>query len=495
MGIVFRQSVKTTIVTFTGAVLGAVTFYICSFLLSKQELGFYKILIVEGALAQIVVLMGAANLLPVFIQKYPEEDKRRPVLITVCFIAPIIFAIIYTIPYLVFRDQITHLYQASDIQYVNAYYYWLPILIILMSYVTLMDYYLVSQLKVAVSTFLREVLLRLCIMVLIALVAFKVISFHVFIIGNILVYLVPLVAMLYIAAKTKGFGFSLSTNVFSRTNYKEMIHFSWYHLLFGVTSCVMGYLDPLMLSMLDKGGFSTNAIYTWGIFVVSVMTMPYKAMSTSSFTILNNAYIANDTKKLFDLFHRSAINILIVALGMFLLISNNLDNAVALLPKGFEMIKPIVLILMVGRICDMATGFNSEIISISKYYKFNFRISFLLVALLFILNFLLIPRYSIYGAAWGSTLALAIFNIAKLLFLWVKMGLQPFNKKSLLVALACIVTGVISYLIPIILNPIIDTAIRSIIIIVLYSALLIWFKPSADLNMYLESIKKNKRLF
>jgi O-antigen/teichoic acid export membrane protein len=477
--------------------MGAGILYASSFVFTTQELGYFKNLIFQGALLQLTVLMGVANLVLVYMPKYPDNDKRKSVLMTLSLFVPLVFTILYTIPYLFFKEGIIHHYQAKDRGYISTYYLLLPVLVLLMGYMTLLDAYLLSQQKVAISTFMREVALRIAAIALLVLFAFKAVTFHTYIISNVLAYLVPVLAMLLIAMRTKGFGLSLETHVFTKSDYKSMLHFSWYHLLFGVTMNVMGYLDPLMLGALDKDGMSTIGIYQFAIFIVAVMVIPYRAMTTSTYTPLNNAYIANDNKKLFDLFHRSGINILIVAIGMFLLIGGNLDNAIALLAKGkgFEVIKPIVFILMLGRVVDMATGLNSELISVSKYYKFNFRISFLLVVLLLVFNRILIPKYGIYGAAWGATLSIAFFNLAKMVFLWWKMQLHPFSSKSLLVLLAGAGAWVAIYFIPTLFNPIVDSILRSGIIVFVYACLLIWFKPSEDLNVYLRSIKENKRLF
>ena len=143
----------------------------------------------------------------------------------------------------------------------------------------------------------------------------------------------------------------------------------------------------------------------------------------------------------------------------------------------------------------MATGLNNEMISVSKHYKFNFYISLILVGMIFLFNRILIPVYGVYGAAFGTTLALVIFNISKLIFLWKKMRLQPFTKSSVWVLAAGVVTGIFSYLVPFIINPIIDVIIRSTMIVVIFGFLLVISKPSEDLNNFLDSVKKNKRLF
>jgi O-antigen/teichoic acid export membrane protein len=150
---------------------------------------------------------------------------------------------------------------------------------------------------------------------------------------------------------------------------------------------------------------------------------------------------------------------------------------------------------MLGKLADMVTGLNSELISISRHYKFNFRISVLLLVMIIFFNRLLIPEYGIYGVATGVTAALVIFNLLKFMFLWYKMQLHPFSKNTLLVLFCGAITLVIGYYIPRIINPYLDTVVRSFAIIISYILLLIWLRPSIDLRNYLLSVKSNKRLF
>jgi O-antigen/teichoic acid export membrane protein len=181
--------------------------------------------------------------------------------------------------------------------------------------------------------------------------------------------------------------------------------------------------------------------------------------------------------------------------AMLIIIGCNLPNAIAILPKGYEAIAPLVIVLMLGNMIDIATGFNSELIGLSVYYKFNFRISILLLILVVTFDRIFIPIYGAYGAAWSGAASLVIFNIMKYLFLWKKMKIQPFNKNTLLVILAGLLAGLAGYFLPHVSNPVIDTIIRTTVITISYGGILLYLKPSEDLITYINSIKKNKRLF
>jgi O-antigen/teichoic acid export membrane protein len=505
MGIVFRQSIKTTLVTFSGAVLAGLTNYIYAFILSKTELGFLTNIIYTGALLQFFVTMGTGSVLAIFTQRYPPQDPRRKMLFTFCFSVTFIATIVFSFIYLLFKDFIIGHYQIQDRPLISSFYNWVPVLIFLWTFMSLCDQYLVSQSKIAISAFMREVLLRICNLALALSFFYKLIGFDVFIISNVLVYLIPSLVLFIVSSRTKGFGFSFKKNVFTNQEYREIAKFAWYHLLMGASLNLIGFMDTLMLAPLDKNGMQSVAPYRLAVFIVTIMVIPYRAMATSSHSALNQAYIDNDIRRLKDLFSRSGINILIVAVGMTLLIGCNLHNAVAILPPGYEAIKPVAAILMLGRFIDMATGLNNEVISISKYYKFNFRVSVLLLIMAFCFNRTLIPIYGIYGAAWGITIALCIFNILKMIFLWYKMQLHPFTKGSLQVIFAGAAAGIAGYYLPHIylfgphyhhlINPIIDISIRTAVIVILYCSALIWLKPSADINTYVKSIISTRRLY
>lgn len=504
MGIVFRQSIKSTIVIFGGAMLGAISNLIYPYILSKTELGLFTNIIYTAAMLQIFMMLGTGTTIAVYTQKYPVDDDRKKMLITFGCVTTFLVTVLFTFAYIAAKGFIIQQYQPGDRELIKAYFYWVPLLILFMSFTSLFESYLISQTKTAVSAFSKEVLLRLFNLALLALLFLHYISFQTFIILSILVYIVPLLVLYFVSSKTKGFGYSLNINAFTRSEYKDLLKFAWYHLLLTVTLNVLGYIDTIMLGALDKNGIQTVAPYRTAVFIIAIMIIPYRAMSVSSHATLNQAFIDKDMPRLKDLFARAGINILVVAVGMFILIACNLDNLIALFPAGYEVMKPIIMILMLGRLVDMMTGLNTELIALTEYYKFNFRISIVLLVLVIMLNRIFIPVYSIYGAAWSTTCALIIFNISKAIFLWKKMNLHPFTKGSLMVLLSGTIVAACVYFVPTLslfkhdhhfINVASDAIIRSCIIMLLYSILLIAFKPSADLNHYIRSVRSNKRLF
>jgi O-antigen/teichoic acid export membrane protein len=493
MGIVFRQSVKTTLVTFTGALLGALSIFIAT-KLSPQEWGFSKTILTQAIVFSQVVLMGVHSMLHLNATKYADRDKK-PVLITIAVLTPLIVTALFTIPYIVLKEQVIYLFQPQDRQYVAKYFLWLPFYVLIWSGMGIFEWYLVSQMRVAIAVFMREIILRILTIIVLLLYLFQYVSFHFFIVSGILIHIAPLIGMIWVATKTENFRISFNFKAFSRQEYKYLADFAFFHLLLNMSMTLMGNIDLLMVATLDEAGMKSAAAYSIAIFMMSIFQIPFKAMSVAAVPALNNAYVSGDMDKVKDLFTRSGINIFIATMGMAAIIIANLHNLIVVIGDKYAGVDTLVLILLIGRAADMVTGLNGEMLSITRYYRYNFYLTVLLVVLMIGFNLLLIPVYGIYGAAWGATIAYTLFNIGKLLMLWWKMRLQPFSKQTWSVLIASVIAFACGYFLPHLPYTIPDTAVRTIIISIVYIILLILFRPSADLNAYLQSIKDKRRLF
>ena len=504
MGIVFRQSAKTSIIVVLGALLGAFIIWLSTkYIPDKHQFGYIQNLTNNAVVLSQILLLGLNYTLAVYIHKFANNDRKRKLFLTLCLLLPAIIAGIGIIIYFLLRSWILHHFQPEDMYYMQRYFMWLPVYILLFIYQVILEQYLGSQLKVALAAFMREVVLRIVNIIIILLFAFQYIDFSTLVISTVLMYLIPVIIFFIISLKTDAFGFSFDLNSFSKAEYKEMLHFSWYHFLLNMVIILMAGMDMLLLPFYDHKGFGSLAVYRVAVFFVVILQLPSKALLPASFTVLAKAFAANDNDKSKDLFTRASINILIPTVGIAILLCCNLNNAVAVIQNGYSEIIPIFLILFIGRIVDCATGMNDQVLSITNHYKFNFYLSLFLTVILFVMIRILVPRYGIYGAAWSTTVTIVIFNIAKYFFVWKKLDMQPFSNKTVLVVIAALPALAAGYFFPYLFNParhvyvhsFIDAIMRSTVIIIIYLLMLLWLKPSKDLEEYVASIKKNKRLF
>jgi O-antigen/teichoic acid export membrane protein len=496
MGIVFRQSIKTSLVTFAGALLGAAIVYLSTHILSTQQYGFSRNLVTQSIVAIQLILMGTHSMLIVYIHKYPAGDERRKLLLTSCLIIPVLLSVLLTVPYLIFRTEIIHLfYKPEDRWLAGKYFYLLPFSAFLWSFMTLLEQYLSSQMKVAASAFTREVVHRVVQIALLLLYARGYISFDLFFITTIGSVIVPVVLLLWMSARSEGFGISFDLTVFNQAEYIEMLRFSVYHLLTNFSISLLGYIDALMLAPLDKSGTSAVAVYTPAVFLMSILQIPYRAMATAAMPALAVAYERKETDKLNSLFRRSAINGWIVAVGMMAIIICNLPNVTRVLKPEYNTVAKVALILLLGRMVDMLTGLNNEVLSISSHYRFLFWMTIGLLAMIIGFNWWLIPIYGVTGAALGTSSALSVFNIMKLIVVKRRLGLQPISMHTFTVLLVGLIALLAGYILPLFSNAVVDAILRTGIVFIVFAALLLIIKPSKDLQDFIHQMRTAKRLF
>ena len=163
----------------------------------------------------------------------------------------------------------------------------------------------------------------------------------------------------------------------------------------------------------------------------------------------------------------------------------NIDNIFKLIPNSaiYAQGKWVVLYIGLGKLFDLATGSNYEILSTSKYYKIDLLFVVLLGVLAIITNMIFIPIYGITGAALASAISIFIFNTFRYSFIFLKMKLQPFTIDTLKELIIVGFILLINYFVSPQINFIFDIFLRSIIISVLFVSLTILFKTSDDFNL------------
>ena len=498
MGVVFRQSIKTTAITFAGAALGAIIVLVASNMMPKQELGFSRNLTSQTVVASFFMLMGVSSTLFLYFHRFDAEaeKERRSVFLSLCFLVPIVMFVLSMIPYFLFQDYLLNkFFQEVDRPFMKRYMLCFPLYTLFYLYTSLLEHYMLTQLKSAATSFVREVLLKGLNLALILLYGFELINYDVFIYSFVFSNLLAVLILLLLARKNDSFKFSTQWHLFSKAEYKEIFSFSGYHALMSITFSLFGFLDAILLASLNPDGLNAVPAYTNAVFISGVMSIPYRAMSGIASADISKSYAQGEHEKVSESYSRSAINICIATIFMCVLIVCNLHNAVIIMGEGYEAVFAITLIMMIGKLIDSGTGLNDVALNMSPYFKLNFYFSIGLVLFMLVTFRIFIPMYGVYGAAWVFSIALVLYNILKTFFVWKKLGLQPFSNGTLrTVFMGAVITALVFFL-PKISNPYIDTLLRSGVIVALFVGFVYWLRPSKDISHYINETLKKKKLF
>jgi O-antigen/teichoic acid export membrane protein len=496
MGIVVRQSIKSAAVTLSGALLGVIIAVLSVLFFPKDDLGFRETLIKASLWVTYLANFGFGSALVINAQKFPPGHKSRPTFLTLMAIIPAVISLLVCAAYFCLYPFIGNFYNEHDAEYIRTFFLLFPILTLLCSMILWMEGYLQSLNKTALQSFGREILARLIYIILILLYAFKMIDFSWFLWLYVILYLIPFFFLLYVAKRNEGFNFGYEKHLFSLKETKEMIRFAGYHMLTEASTVLIATVDVFIMGMLL--GFEKVAIYGMAALAVALLRNPTRMIGKAAVPTFTRYYNEGDMVSLRALFTRSSVNMQIIGVAMFVLVYINIDNVqaiIALINKGYDEMKYIILILMIGQLFDMISGFNYEMIGLSKYYRFNFWIAVGLLVLVTILDYIMMSTHGLLGAAWAVTIGLIAFNIAKSWFLWKKMKLQPFAMTTLKIFAIGVIAGIISWLLPYMFNAFVDAIIRSSLFGLLFWYLLFVAKVSSEINEITYNIIHKRRMY
>ena len=486
MGIVFRQSVTTTIISYCGVAIGYVNLlYLYPKFLEPDQIGLLRTIQDAAILFTPFAQFGLAQSILRYYPRLVTTKESSGSFIRLMLLLALAGFGIFFILFKVFETPILSYFEvnAPEIIGYSSLILWLTLILLIMA---ILEAYSRSLLKTIVPNLLREIVARLLLAILVLLYFTGYLDFNQFIISTALAYLLCLtILVLYLWSQGE---LQLSQNL-QNLNRAELPGLMKYSLLSfaGMAGLIIiGKVDSIMVTGLL--GLTANAIYTTAFYMATVIEIPKRALMQISMPLISRAFEKNDMADIKTIYQKTSINQFIIGSLILIGIWANLHNIFGLMPKGeiYEAGQYVVLIIGLGKLLDMMFGPSSEIIVMSRYYGFNIVLIMLLAITIVVANNLLIPRYGIEGAAVGSAAALIAFNLIKYIFIYVKLKMQPLTLATLKVSGICMIAVGSNYLIPHLSNIYFDVLARSSVIVAVYTLLIFFSKVSPDGNKVLK---------
>lgn len=491
MGIVIRQSIYSTIISYVGVVIGYINLlYLYPKFLSLEQVGLFRTIQDAAILFSPFAQFGLTQSIFRFYPQLVKDKKSSHAFISLMGLMALMGFAVFFIVFKIFETPLLSYFQdnAKEIIQYTTLVLWLTLILVM---VAVLEAYSRSVLRTVIPNLLREVMARLFLSILVLLYFLGFITFNQFIIGSVVSYLLWLLVLLFYLYQQGEVSFKMNFTILDKTKFPELIKYSLLSFAGMAGLILIGKIDSLMVSALL--GLSANAIYTTAFYMAAVIEIPKRALSQITMPLISRAFEKNDLKEVAELYRKTSINQFII--GSFILIGVwiNLDSLFLLMPNGakYEAGKWVVVIVGIGKLTDMLFGPSSEIIVLSKYYKFNIILILLLAAIVIISNNLLIPKYGIEGAALGSAFALITFNVAKYIFIYVKYKIQPFEKTTLKVLIIAAITFGVNQFSFNIDFVVLEILLRSIFTTMVFGGLVLLSKVSPEANeLFFKVLKK-----
>ncbi len=495
MGIIRKQSIYSSIFSYLGFVIGAINkLLIFPIFFTTTEIGLTTVAVDLGLVFASLATFGSNSVTAKFFPFYKAYlPKKKNDLPAVTLFACITGCIIIILSLVVFKGVIIRKFGQRSALFVS-YYYMLYPLVVTIALFLLFEAFAWSIQKTIISVFLREVMFRVVVLVLLLLYIYKFISLPTFFTLYAYIYLPSAVILLVYLIITGNFPINFSISTVSRKMYKKIA--SYGSLIFSgqLLNVVARTINVILLASQSVGGLSDAAVFSYSSYMISIMDVPQRSIVAIATPIISQAWKDKNTMQIHELYQKTSLNLLIVGFLIWGVIFLNMHNAIQYLGSAFAPMQGIFLVMGIAKLIDLGTGANSQILLLSKYWRLDFVTNTLFVAMALPLNYILIHRYGIYGPAYANLIALTIFNSVRFFYIWKFFRLQPFTKHTLYAILIAFVCISIVYFVPVMPNLYADMLVRTAIFVPIFAISILYFNVSTDLtSLYHFTLQRFKK--
>jgi O-antigen/teichoic acid export membrane protein len=244
------------------------------------------------------------------------------------------------------------------------------------------------------------------------------------------------------------------------------------------------------------------AYYSVAVFIGSFIEAPSRAMLNILQPLTSKTLNEENHKEVASLYKKSSINLLLISGLFFVLINANVGQLFNLLPVEYAGGSLVVLMISSLKLYNGFLGNNGAIINNSKFYRITLPISISMALSVYFLNKLFYYRLDMGtdGLALATLLVIFSANTFKLLFVKRKFSMTPFTDKSLMMILIIVslylgfnfwdfpINDIYIWKFPI--HPIINIALKSILILVIYIFLVMKLNVSNEFDNLLKKYYK-----
>jgi len=483
MGIVFKQSLNNSIITYVGFGIGALnTLVLYLNFMTPKYYGLIQVILSASTVLMPILAFGVPNTLVKFYSSFKDKRTEDGFLTLMLFLPLVLMLPIAGITFLANETIGNFLSRENPI--VKDYVWHIFLIGMAMAYFEVFYGWARVQMKSVFGNFMKEVFSRIAVTLLLLLLYFEVITVETFINASVGMYLLRTLIMKIYAYRLRmpRLVFDFPKNIRNILVYTTLIIFG------GSVAVVLLELDKVMINQFIE--IENVAFYSVAGFIAMVVAVPSRSMHQITYPLTAEILNKNDKPALKRLYQKSSLTLFIVSGLLFLLIVLNLNDLYEMLPEAYRNGAMIFVWLGLAKMYDAVLGNNNSILYNSDYYRAVLVMGIFLAILTILLNLWLIPLYGVYGAAVASFSAFFIYNTIKLFYVKAKFDILPFTLETVKVTLLLSATGTVFYFLDFPFHPIINIGVKSILVVIVYIAILYRFKISEDVFEVLSKVFK-----
>jgi len=412
MGVIAKQSIRGTIVTYLGIAVGIVTtFFVLTRFLTAEEIGLARVLIDAATLFVGLAQLGTSSSIIRFYPYFKEGEKDHGFFFW-ALIVPFIGFLLFAVIYWACRVPLATWFGDKSPLFVDYYYFVLPIAFFML-YQAISETTCNVLMHIVVPRAVRELVVRVELLALYLLYAFRVLSMDGFVIGLCVVYAcAALINTIYF--------FTLRPvrlkpdRTFLRAN-RPLVRQYLVYTGFLIVSALTTILAPTLSSFFvtAKMGLDSTGIFAIATYMAVMVSVPYRSVTAIAAPQLARAIKEQNNDEVSHLVRQVTRNLLLIGGFILLAIWLNIDLIYHILPNGstYASARNVVLILGVSQLILATFTICLTTLNYSRYYAWSLVLSLVMTVSAILLNNYLIPLYGMEGAAMSNLLSYALYYL------------------------------------------------------------------------------------
>ncbi|RYG14166.1 MAG: hypothetical protein EOO07_17005 [Chitinophagaceae bacterium] len=217
MGIVIRQSIRNTAITYIGFGIGAAnTLFFYPDFLGKELYGVTSFVLATANVLMPVMAFGVQNTLIKYFSQYTTDAEKNGFL-TFVVLLPLLLILPISLGVFIFYDEIAGYFSTKNPE-IFHYFWQIPIIALCMGYFEIFYAWAKAHYETIFGNFVREILLRALVSVALTGVFLQWYSPETFINLTLLVYFIATLSMMSYAFRIRAF--SPDFRFFSKTSFR-----------------------------------------------------------------------------------------------------------------------------------------------------------------------------------------------------------------------------------------------------------------------------------
>lgn len=444
MSVVARQGFKYSIIGYIGFLLGTVS----AIFIFPNDFEFYgklRYILPTAEMLVPFVVLGISYSNVKFFHTVEKDGKKQNMLslsLLTVFINFIIFtAIFFVLPFFYPKFRHSEAWKIKEMI--------LPLILIL-SFCAIFNKYTSNYKRIVVSNIFDNLFPKIANLGAFCLFYYFALSQNIAFAFFFGVFTLMLFGYIFYTNKLEKIHFDFNTEYFKKNNFwKDFFNYSFFGFLgtFGNYLAINSFMIGEFMGMEEVGIYSV--LYA----LISLISIPQLGLFNISAPIINKTLADGDMEEL-DRFHKkTSLSLYFLGAVLFSCIMVGFPYLTQFMPKNGTMLReyePVVWIWGSAVLIDLATGFNGNIISLSKYYRFNILVMLLLAGLTIGLNYYFIKNtdLKLIGIALSTAISLIIYNVVKVIFNYITFRISPLSIEMIFVSIICTLAITVAIVLP-----------------------------------------------